>query len=171
VLGSVVRNICILVAVMAVAAIALRENSGESPPVPKPAGPAMPDRTATASANELVVRADGNGHFLVSATVGPRDIEFMVDTGASMVALSPQDAEAIGFFVHQLDYSGKAETANGVARFAPVVIEEIAVGDIVVRNVPAAVVETPMRRSLLGMTFLRKLAGFEVRGDRLILRW
>jgi aspartyl protease family protein len=162
-----------MVAVLVVAALVLRDRMTDAPPAATPAATraATPPRTASAGVNEFVVRANGNGHFLVHATVGPREIAFIVDTGASMVALSQRDADALGFFVHQLDYSGRAETANGVGRFARVTIDEIAIGEIVVRNVPAAVIETPMRRSLLGMTFLRRLAGFEVKGDRLILRW
>ncbi len=174
-IGSVVRNVCILVAVIFVAALILRDLGVLSLPG---RDASSGDRQQSASShlaitgsNALVIRADSRGHFLVDASIGTKDVRFLVDTGASSVALSRQDAERLGFYVHQLDYSGRAQTANGMARFAPVTIEEIRIGDIVVRDVAAAVMDTPMKGSLLGMTFLRRLAGFEVRDDRLILRW
>ena len=158
---------------MVVAVLVLRENTGllTSPRSAAEKKAPAPAETVSADANQMVIRAGRGGHFLVEASIGTRDIEFMVDTGASMVTLSQSDAETLGYYVHQLDYSGRAHTANGVARFARITIDEIAIGDMVVNDVPAAVMEKPMRQSLLGMTFLRKLAGFEVKGDRLFLRW
>jgi len=137
-----------------------------SPPSPAPA-----TNSNSADGSRLVIEAGAWGHFHVDTEIGGREIGFLVDTGASMVALSQADAETIGLPIHQLEYSGRANTANGVARFAPVMIDEITVGDNVVRNVQAVVMEEPMEKSLLGMTFLRKLAGFEVKNNRLILRW
>lgn len=181
VIGSVVRNCLVLVGISAAALAALHEYTPLFDPAmrgiwaPASGGRPATGGTATASypseANQMVIEAAPDGHFMVSARIGGRDVEFVVDTGASMVALSPGHAERLGYAIHQLDFAGRAQTPNGIARFAPIVLEEIAIGEIVVRDVPAAVLEKPMEKSLLGMTFLRRLAGFEVKGDRLILRW
>jgi len=95
----------------------------------------------------------------------------LVDTGASMVALSEADADTIGLPIHQLDYSGRVNTANGIGRVAPVMIDEITIGDNVISNVRGVVIEGHTGNLLLGMTFLRKLAGFEIKNNRLFLRW
>src|SRR5690606_37940760 len=117
------------------------------------------------------IKAGSHGHFFVDAQIRNRPVRFLVDTGASFVNLSRPDAERLGFAIHQLDYSGTSQTSNGAERFAPIVIDEIAIGEIVVRNVQASVIDSPMNGSLLRMTFLRELDGFEVRDDQLILRW
>ena len=131
-------------------------------PIPEP---------VSSDGSQTVIEGGDGGHFHLVADVGGQEIEFLVDTGASMVALSEEDAEAIGLPIHQLEYTGQANTANGVARFAPVTIDEIVIGDHVVRNVQGAVIEGHTGNSLLGMTFLRKLSGFEVKDNRLFLRW
>ena len=76
-----------------------------------------------------------------------------------------------GYAVYQLDYAGRAKAANGTVRLAAVVLDEIAIGDIVVKNVPAAVIEEPVDVSLLGLSFLSRLDGFEVKDGLIILRW
>ena len=180
-LGSVIRNSLVLVGVTLAVFVLVHEYT----PLFDPAGKRMWTPAAVAEgspgeagvdsrpaqANQLVIEAGPAGHFMVNASISGREIAFVIDTGASMVALSPGHAEQLGYAIHQLDYAGRAQTPNGVARFAPIVIDEITVGDIVMRDVSAAVLEQPMEKSLLGMTFLRRLAGFEVKGDRLILRW
>ncbi len=133
--------------------------------------PSPAEDYTSADGSELVIEADPRGHYFVDADIGGREIRFLVDTGASMVALSEEDADTIGYPIHQLEYSGRVNTANGVARVAPIMIDEITIGDNVVRNVQGAVIEGHTGKSLLGMTFLRKLAGFEVKNNQLFLRW
>lgn len=139
-----------------------REREPE-PPEKKEIEPSTPD--------EMVIKAGPGGHFYVKADIDGNDVGFMVDTGASMVALSLADAENLGYSANELNYTGRANTANGVARFAPVVLSQIAIGDIVIHDVQAVVMEVPMNISLLGMTFLRRLQGFEIKDDHLIMRW
>ena len=119
----------------------------------------------------LVIEADSRGHYYLTAEIGGRDIDFLVDTGATLVALTSEDAESIGFPIHQLEYSGRTNTANGQIRTARLLIEEISIDGNSVRNVQGSVSDAPLHISLLGMSFLRKLSGFEVRDDKLILRW
>ncbi|TBN44047.1 TIGR02281 family clan AA aspartic protease [Paracoccus subflavus] len=110
-----------------------------------------------------------DGHFHLTAQVNGRDVRFMVDTGASSIALGPADARRIGLDPDDLAYVGTAITANGQVQTAPVTIEEIAIGDIVDRNVPAWVIGADLDGSLLGMSYLRTFARVSFEGDLLIL--
>ncbi len=121
--------------------------------------------------NELVLLKGANGHFLVKAHVNGVETRFLVDTGASDVALTKEDAHRIGINAGRLKYTRKYQTANGVIYAAPVTLRDVRIGQLRVQNVEATVSEAPMGISLLGMSFLGELAGYEVRGDRLILRW
>ncbi len=103
---------------------------------------------------------------LVNGTV----VNFLVDTGASDVAISTDDARRLGFDPGKLAYNIPYQTANGVTMAARVVIDEIKVGDITVRKVKASISRGNMDMSLLGMTFLNQIGSIEVKGDRLMLR-
>lgn len=110
------------------------------------------------------------GHFEADAEINGRDIGVMVDTGASLVALTYDDAERAGIYVHPSDFTHRAQTANGIARVAPVTISRIRIGDITVRDVPAVVSERgASERTLLGMSFLGRLSRVEMRGSTLVL--
>jgi aspartyl protease family protein len=95
----------------------------------------------------------------------------MVDTGASLVALTYDDAERLGIYVTPRDFTHVAKTANGTARVAPVTISRISIGDITVRNVRGVVSERgKSERTLLGMSFLGRLSRVEMRGGTLVLQ-
>lgn len=116
-----------------------------------------------------VLRAD-DAHFHVDAVVNGRPVRFLVDTGASLVALDRHTAEAIGIDVGALAYSSRVMTANGPARAAPVRLGYIKIGDIVREDVRAAVMDRDGDGlSLLGMSFLGTLSSFDFRGERLTL--
>ena len=118
----------------------------------------------------VILGADSRGHFGVAPTINGARIPMLVDTGASSVVLTGKDARVIGINPASTDFAVRMATANGVVLVAPVTLKEIAVGDIVVRDVRAVVVpEDKLQVSLLGMTFLSKLSRFEVSGDQLIL--
>ena len=93
-----------------------------------------------------------------------------MDTGASLVALSPADARAVGFNTDRLRYGLRTQTANGTAWSAGVSLAEISVGPIRARNVQAAISQNGLTESLLGLAFLNRLSGYEVRGDTMILK-
>ena len=119
----------------------------------------------------VTVRADGRGHFLVEPVIDGRRIRMLVDTGASAVALSHEDAVSAGIRVAPGDFTISVNTANGVTQAAPVRIAEIQIGDITVRGVQAMVAKPgALNVSLLGMTFLKRLGGFEIAQGRLTLR-
>ena len=95
----------------------------------------------------------------------------MVDTGATMIALTYEDAERAGLSLKNSDFTQAVTTANGVARVAPVTLDRVSIGDITVRNVPAAVAERGrLKTSLLGMTFLSRLSRFDMRSGILVLQ-
>lgn len=128
-------------------------------------------RAAAPGGREIVVRPGAGGHFLLDAVVNGEEIRFIVDTGASKVALSPEDARRLGFEPEMLDFTERYQTANGVALGAPVVLRELRVGQLSLTDVRATVMSRPMPLSLLGMSFLRRLSGHEVRDGKLVLRW
>lgn len=129
------------------------------------------ERAHAAGWNEVVVDADGRGHFLLEAAVNGTPVLFLVDTGASAVVLSPDDARRVGLHPQRLTYSQRFQTAGGVVRAAPVTLREVRVGQFALYDLPASVNEAPLGISLLGMGFLSRLSGYEVRDGRLVLRW
>ena len=110
-----------------------------------------------------------DGHFHLTAQVNGEPVRFMVDTGASSIALGPTDARRVGLDPDGLAYVGTAMTANGRVQTAPVTIDEIAIGDILDRNVRAWVIGADLDGSLLGMSYLRTFARVSFEGDLLIL--
>jgi aspartyl protease family protein len=130
---------------------------------------------ATAARSEagdrIVVSADLAGHFVVHPALDGRRIRMVVDTGATFVALSHEDARLAGVAIPPGGYTRRIETANGVVAAAPVRFSEVRIGDIVVRGVDALVLPPGrLGTSLLGMSFLKRLGGFEVAQGRLILK-
>ena len=112
-----------------------------------------------------------NGDFDVSAEINGARVGMVLDTGASSVVLTREDAKAAGLPLEVLIYSADIETANGRTRAAPVTLDRIAIGGLVERSVEALVVQPgQLKTSLLGMSFLNRLQSWEVRGDRLLLR-
>jgi aspartyl protease family protein len=94
----------------------------------------------------------------------------MVDTGATSVALTWEDARAAGVHVREADFRVPVNTANGVSHVALVSLDTISIGDIEVRNVQAVVARPgQLNVTLLGMSFLKQLSRFEMRGRELIL--
>jgi aspartyl protease family protein len=129
------------------------------------------DAAARPAPGTVELRAGANGHFVTTADLNGRPVEVMVDTGASLIALTYEDAERAGIFVRPSDFTHSVSTANGIAKVAPVEIATVAIGDIRVRNVRAAVVERgKLATTLLGMTFLGRLSRTEIRGRTLILQ-
>eukprot|EP00439_Symbiodinium_sp_Y106_P089043 s1_g1579.t1 len=113
---------------------------------------------------------DGSGHFWADANVDGTHVRFLVDTGASHIALSPFDAQRLGYDLNALDYRVPYQTANGVAYAAPLTLEDISIGSITISDVQASVLQSGLSQSLLGMSFLGELSAVELSGDRLILR-
>ena len=120
--------------------------------------------------DEVRVRADRQGHFIVDAAINGRPVTLMADTGASVVVLSFEDAERLGLSPRSLDFTGLAQTANGVSRIAPITLDRVRIDGITLYGIQAAVAERgALSGNLLGMSFLGKLSRFEMKGDELVL--
>jgi aspartyl protease family protein len=120
---------------------------------------------------EVTIRRRHGGEFIVSGKVNNRPVEFVFDTGASSVVLSAEDAVRAGLSLDGLDFDTPVTTANGSATAAPVRLDTLAVGPIVVGGVRALVARPgALNESLLGMSFLERLKGYSVEGGRLVLR-
>ncbi|BCM19655.1 TIGR02281 family clan AA aspartic protease [Mesorhizobium sp. J8] len=113
----------------------------------------------------------GNGHFEARILVNGTPVRAVVDTGATSTVLTSEDAQAAGFNPAALSYSVDVSTANGMAHAATVRTDEVAIGGIVRKDMQVMVAAPGMLdQSLLGMNFIGSLSGFDVRGDRMILR-
>jgi aspartyl protease family protein len=111
------------------------------------------------------------GDFAVSAQINGARVHMVVDTGASSVVLTTEDAKAAGLPLALLNYTVSIETANGRARAAPITLDRVAMGELEERSVEALVVQAgQLRTSLLGMSFLNRLQSWQVSGDRLMLK-
>jgi aspartyl protease family protein len=109
------------------------------------------------------IKAADNGHFFTRAEIGKATLDVLVDTGATAVAMSYEDADDAGLSPRSLDYDIPVMTANGMAKAARVMIDKVEVDGVEVRNVEGYVMpEGAMKGTLLGMSFLSKLSGFKV---------
>jgi aspartyl protease family protein len=141
----------------------------EAPELP-PNRKAEPVRGA-AVGRTVQIKAGAHGHYVASAEINGRPIDVLVDSGASIVALTYDDARRAGVYVRDSDYTQRVSTANGLARVAPVTLDRVSIGDITVRNVPAAVGEPgSLATSLLGMSFLGRLRRVDMRSGTLVLQ-
>jgi len=112
-----------------------------------------------------------DGHFWADAQVnGGHPIHFLVDTGATAVALTANDARSLGIDPTNLDYRYTVTTANGPARAAAVRLSDISVDHAHVEDVQAFVIDRGLQTSLLGMSYLGRLAKFEATPDTLVLK-
>ena len=118
---------------------------------------------------EVSLRASRDGHFHASALVNGTHVDFLVDTGATMVALSFFDAQRIGIKADDLTYNQMTNTANGQVFMALVTLPEITIGNITLYDVSALVASEGLDGSLLGMSFLRRLSSFQIDQDRLVM--
>lgn len=111
-----------------------------------------------------------NGHYYLAAVVNGAPVRFVVDTGASDVVLSRDDAIAAGLHPDGLNFTTQARTANGVVQTARVRLDSLAVGDIVDQNVRAVVNSGELHESLLGMGYLERFASVSIANGKLVLQ-
>ena len=135
------------------------------------------DLRNTVSPGSYTVQGDGrielsrfaDGHYYVTASVNGAEIDFVVDTGATMIVLTERDAVRAGFDPNTLAYVGRAATANGEVRTAPVWLETMSVGGIEDQGIGALVNEGELEQSLLGMNYLDRFSSVEISNGRMIL--
>ena len=128
------------------------------------------EQGAPSSRRRVELEAQGNGHYFADAEVNGRTITGMVDTGASMVALTYEDARRAGVLPRDSEFTQRANTANGVTKFAAIQIDRMSIGGIEIRNVRAAVMEEgKLDTTLVGMSYLSRLSRVDIRSGRLVL--
>lgn len=121
---------------------------------------------------ELVISRSNDGHFYVNAVANGIKIKFMIDTGASDVALTISDAKMLGFDLSKLNYTKTYSTANATSRAAPVRLNSVEIGrGAFFRNVEAHIGTGGLDVSLLGMSLLERFKGFRIDRDMLILSY
>ena len=169
--GQTIRNIAIWLGIAAIIVIAYMLKDPVSGALLNMRAQLIPGYAVETGAHELTINADEEGSFDVFGQVNGTTVRFTVDTGASEIVLSPDDAKRAGIDTAALIYNSQYETANGTGHGASVTIDKLAIGPIVFFNVPVAVDQTAMHSSLLGMTFLKRMQSFEFAKDKLILRY
>ena len=130
-----------------------------------------PANVAQSARRKATISSRADGHYWTRALVNKKaSVEFMVDTGASVVALTYKDAQKMGLRPEKLDYRWEIRTAGGTTLGASVLIDSIQINQVKVENVEAMVLRTDLQQSLLGMSFLRELYSYEFRGNRMIIQ-
>jgi aspartyl protease family protein len=146
-------------------------HGGAAAPPPAPlALEAHPAATAGGNSRSVVVPRDGRGHFEVDGRVNGRRIGFMVDTGASVIALTARDAARLGIHPPQNAFVAEVRTANGTVRAAPARLDVVEVGSLELHDVAALVLpDQALSDNLLGLSFLSRLRRFEYSDGKLVL--
>ncbi len=186
-LGATLRNAGIIIALgLGIAWVTGGLETGETSPLLADGSPptandgrhiefeedeAESEQRAAYAPDEIVVAPGPRGHFVVMVDVNGTPVRFLVDTGATSVSLTKEDAQRAGLPVYALDYNIRAHTANGVVKVAPVTLRDMRFGNLEIRDVKATVTQAQLNISLLGMSFLNRLSSYEVRPEGLILRF
>ena len=130
----------------------------------------MPQQASFAEEGRVEVPVSRDGHYYLTLDINGEPIRFVVDTGASDMVLSRDDARAAGIDPESLNYLGRANTANGQVRTAVVRLDEVSLGGITDRGVTALVNDGEMMGSLLGMRYLERFASVSFSGGEMILQ-
>jgi aspartyl protease family protein len=134
------------------------------------AGELFPSEPQVGRGGEVIVNRRLSGEFAIAGRVNAARVTFLFDTGASAVVLTAEDAKRAGVETSRLVFDVPVATANGGAMAAEVRLDQVAVGPIVMRNVPALVARRgALDESLLGMSFLERLKSYTVERDRLVM--
>ncbi|MFN3208926.1 MAG: TIGR02281 family clan AA aspartic protease [Roseovarius sp.] len=119
--------------------------------------------------DRIELRRALDGHYYVTAEVNGAPVEFVVDTGATLIVLTRADAERAGLETDDLAFVGRAGTANGMVSTAPVRLDSLSIGPLEDRGIAASVNGGELDQSLLGMSYLERFTSVEISGGRMIL--
>ena len=141
-------------------------HSGANSMRPPPA--AVPEPSS--GGRTFMVRRDNRGHYNVEGRVDGRRMDFVVDTGATIIAIPVREAARLGIHPAKRDYTAQIRTANGTIMAAPTHLARVEVGGLTVRDVAAVILpDEALSENLLGMSFLSRLRRFEFAEGRLVM--
>lgn len=136
----------------------------------KPTPTALRAEPEQTNAGSVSLRADADGHFRVEASIGSRKVPMLVDTGATVVALSFENGQRLGLISAADRFDARVTTANGSVGAKRVVLRDVTIGSVRVTDVPAVVLsQGAMDGALLGMSFLGRLRRLETARDKLVM--
>lgn len=119
----------------------------------------------------VTITRSSDGHFRIKGAINGTPVTFLLDTGASLILLTAEDASRAGIAPAPTDFSLPVSTANGMTHVAPVSLDLVTVGSVEETHVDGAVAPVgSVATSLLGMSFLSRLYRFEITGDRLVMQ-
>jgi aspartyl protease family protein len=162
----------IIAIVAAASAVGIAQTVSSLPPPRPPAAQTQADFVlppAQASSEPASISKGPDGHYWAEADVDGHEVRFLVDTGATAVALTLEDAERLGIDPASLNYAYSVSTANGQARAAPVTLASVSVAGARVDDVQAYVLDHGLPTSLLGMSYLGRLSQFQATQTSLVL--
>jgi aspartyl protease family protein len=169
------RNIMIFAAIMIGLGTFMAQIADKMTPTPASATPSVnlavtPGATPDAGLRSLSIPRDSRGHFATEGRIDGQRIAFMVDTGASVIALNESSAARFGLRPSRNDYRATVTTANGMIKAAPTRLAMVDVGGLIVRDVDAMVLpDEALSENLLGLSFLSKLRRFEYANGKMVL--
>ena len=169
------RNIMIFAAIMIGLGTFMAQIADKMTPAPAAATPSArmavaPETVAQASLRTLSIPRDARGHFAADGRIDGQRIAFMVDTGASVIALNESSAARFGLRPSRNDYRATVTTANGTVKAARARLAMVDIGGLIVRDVDAMVLpDEALSENLLGLSFLSKLRRFEYANGKMVL--
>ncbi|MBK0326863.1 TIGR02281 family clan AA aspartic protease [Rhodobacteraceae bacterium F11138] len=128
-----------------------------------------PSQSMISATGQVEVPRANDGHYYLTLQLDGEPVDFLIDTGASEMVLSHSDAQRVGVDLEGLAYVGRANTANGIVKTAPITLNRVELGHVQDRDVRAWVNQGEMEQSLLGMSYLRRWERIEITGDALVL--
>ena len=143
------------------------------------AKPALAETAKTAADSPVIsahqirtasLRKEGDGHYWATAYVNGTPVKFLVDTGASLVALTQQDARKAGIDTDKLQKNAEVRTAGGKVQASTAFIEKIEIDGVKIDNVQAVVIDKGLEHSLLGMSFLNRLDRWDVTANAIVIK-
>jgi aspartyl protease family protein len=168
--GEVARNISVWTGLAAIILVGYTYRTEFKEVFYRVRGELVPWQAIATKDNEITITASPGGHFFVNGKANGKWIRFLVDTGASYVTLSPQDAVRIGIDLQGLQFTQKFYTANGIGLGAWYRLDSFSIGPIEFADMRTSINKSRMKTSLLGMSFLERLKSFEFRDNKLYLR-
>ncbi|WP_328705823.1 retropepsin-like aspartic protease family protein [Erythrobacter rubeus] len=130
-------------------------------------GATAPDSSWSHGYHTLQRQSDG--HFYATAYIDGQEVRMLVDTGASVIALTRRDAEAIGVYWNDSDVAPIGQGASGTVYGVPTKLDDVEVGGVVHRDVAAVVVPEGLHISLLGQSYLGRLDSVEISGNEMVI--